>query len=196
MINNEETTNFNFTPQIAGVMPNDNNIEFVGVRKTKQVLWIQNGSTRYFNDLPIKVFTLLKTAFFNDSKAVNFLKSITANLKRQVELYTYYMYGELDSTPDVKDGVLAPSENFRDSKNCPSLLWNSKNINIGNHVLTPRQLIIIDLIGANLPDKAIAAALSISQKTFDFHKKNLFTALGVDSKMALLKLSIKYKIVT
>ncbi|CAM1357633.1 helix-turn-helix transcriptional regulator [Tenacibaculum halocynthiae] len=195
MINKNETTNFNFTPQIAGVMPNDNNIEFVGVRKTKQVLWIQNGSTRYFNDLPIKVFTLLKTAFFNDIIAVNFLKSITANLKRQVELYTYYMYGELDSTPDVKDGVLAPSENFRDSKNCPSLLWNSKNINIGNHVLTPRQLIIIDLIGENLPDKAIAAALSISQKTFDFHKKNLFTALGVDSKMALLKLSIKYKIV-
>ena len=56
MINSSKITTFNDVPQIAGVMPGDNNVEFVGVRKTKQVLWIQNGSTRYFADLPVRLF--------------------------------------------------------------------------------------------------------------------------------------------
>ncbi|MDO6813792.1 helix-turn-helix transcriptional regulator [Tenacibaculum soleae] len=196
MINNSKITTFSRNPQIAGVMPNDNNIEFVGVRETKQVLWIRNGSTRYFSDLPIQFFNLLKTAYLADLKAVDFLSNVTDKLNHQVELYTYYMYGELDSTPDICNGKLSTSENFRDHQNCPSLLWNSKNININNHVLTPRQLIIIDLIGSNEPDKAIASFLGISHKTFDFHKSNLFKAVGVTNKMQLLKLSLNHKIVS
>ncbi|WP_064968043.1 helix-turn-helix transcriptional regulator [Tenacibaculum ovolyticum] len=195
MINSNKNTTFKDVPQIAGVMPGDNNVEFVGVRKTKQVLWIQNGSTRYFADLPIHFFSLLKKAYLADSKAVAFLSNVTTELNHQIELYTYYMYGELDCTPDIENGKLAASENFRDQQNCPSLLWNSKNININEHILTPRQLIIIDLIGTNEPDKAIASVLGISHKTFDFHKHKLFKAVGVASKMALLKLALKHKIV-
>lgn len=195
MINRDKITNFNTFPQIAGVMPNDSNIEFIGVRKTKRVLWMQNGGTHYFCDLPLEYYTLLKNAYLKDHKAVLFLSGVTDKLSQQVELYTYYMYGELDATPDISQGKLSDSENFRDISNCPSLLWNSKNINIGNHILTPRQLIIVDLIGNNLPDKAIADVLGISQKTLDFHKTNLFKAVGVTTKMELLKLSINHKII-
>lgn len=195
MINHSETTKINQFPQVAGISPNDHNIEFMGVRDSKQVLWIQGGSTRYFSDLPEKYYNLLKEAYFKDEKAVAFLSEITSDEYHQVELYTYYMYGDLDCTPDIENGVLATSENFRDEQDCPSLLWNSKNINIGAHILTPRQLIIIDLIGNDYPDKAIAHKLKISQSTFDFHKKKLFNALGVDSKTGLLKLSIQHKIV-
>ncbi len=181
--------------QIAGVMPNDSNIEFAGVRKSKTVIWLQHGSSHYFSDLPTEYYDLLKKSYLKDHKAVKFLSIVTDIQHRQVELYTYYMYGELDGTPDIENGKLASSENFRDIKNCPSLLWNSKNINIGNHILTPRQLIIIDLIGNDLPDKAIAAALGVSQKTLDFHKANLYKAVGVKTKTALLKLSIQHKII-
>jgi DNA-binding CsgD family transcriptional regulator len=195
MINSSKITTFNHLPQIAGVMPNDNNVEFVGVRKTKQVLWIQNGSTRYFNDLPVRYFKLLKEAYLSDTKAVEFLSNVTNEVHHQVELYTYYMYGELDCTPDIENGKLATSENFRDQQDCPSLLWNSKTLNINEHILTPRQIIMIDLIGKNEPDKAMADFLKISHKTFDFHKKNLFNAVGAESKMDLLKLSLIHKIV-
>ncbi|WP_233898327.1 helix-turn-helix domain-containing protein [Tenacibaculum piscium] len=195
MNNSSKITTFSTTPQIAGVMPNDNNIEFVGIRDTKRVLWIQNGSTRYFTDLPIRFFKLLKSAYLADSKAVEFLSEVTESLHHQVELFTYYMWGDLDSVPDIKDGKLSASENFRDQQNCPSLLWNSKNININAHVLTPRQIIIMDLIGENAPDKAIAAVLGISHKTFDFHKSKLLKALGVHNKMELLKLSLIHKII-
>ncbi|WP_028890848.1 LuxR C-terminal-related transcriptional regulator [Tenacibaculum sp. 47A_GOM-205m] len=195
MINTGKTTKFSNIPQIAGVLPGDNNIEFVGVRKTKQVLWIQNGSTRYFKDLPLRYYNLLKAAYLADAKAVEFLQEVTPHLRVQVELFTYYMYGELDCTPDIENGQLSLSENFRDKANCPSLLWNSKNINIGDVVLTPRQLTIVDLIGENLPDKAIASVLNISIKTLDSHKQKLFKLLNIDCKGELLKLSLKHKII-
>jgi DNA-binding CsgD family transcriptional regulator len=195
MINKSEITNFNPYPQIAGIMPNDNNIEFIGIRKSKQVLWMQNGTTHYFNDLPAEHFNLLKSKYLKDHKAIQFLSGVTDHLTRQVELYTYYMYGAIDETPDIENGKLSNSENFRDTKNCPSLLWNSKNINIGTHILTPRQLVIIDLIGNDLPDKAIASVLGISHKTLDFHKAKLYKAIGATSKLHALKLSMKHKIV-
>ena len=183
-------------PQIAGLMPNDSGIEFGAFPKTKQVYWLQNGCNHYFSDLPIQHYNLLKNAYLKDHKAVRFLSGVTDHLARQVELFTYYMYGALDATPDIdKFGNLAASENFRDTRNCPSLFWNSKNINIGSHILTPRQLVIIDLIGNNLPDKAIASFLGVSHKTLDFHKHKLFKAVGVFTKMELLKLSMQYKIV-
>lgn len=196
MLTQCKTTTFTPHNQIAGVMPNDSNIEFVGNRQTKRVLWLQNGATHYFTDLPVKYFTLLKNKYLKDFKAQRFLSEITSDFNRQVELFTYYMYGDLDSTPDIEDGKLSESENFRDSRNCPSLLWNSKNINIGSFVLRPKHLVIIDLISKDMPDKAIAAALNISIKTLDFHKSVLFRILNVHSRTALLKLAIKYRVVS
>lgn len=195
MINVNKTTDFNKTPQIAGVMPGDSSIEFVGIRKTKQVLWLQNGSNHYFKDLPERYYALLETAYLNDEKAVQFISELTNDLQRQVELYTYYCYGEVDGTADIKNGELSPSENFRDQENCPSLLWNSKHITIDDHVLTPRQLIIVDAIGNDLPDKAIADLLGISQTTLDFHKKKLYEAIGVQTKIALLKKAFQEKVI-
>lgn len=195
MINSDQSTTFSPDPQIAGLFPSDNSIEFVGNRVNKTTMWLQNGSIHYFSDLPADAYELVKNDYLKHHKAKAFLQEVSDHLPRQVELYAYYMWGDLDSTPDIKDGKLSNSENFRDKIDCPSLRWNSKNINIGDHILTPRQLVIVDLIGKNLPDKAIASSLGVSQKTLDFHKAKLFKSVGVNTKMDLLKLSIKHKIV-
>lgn len=195
MINTMQINTINTTPKIAGVMPNDSNIEFIGVRESQTVLWMQNGSNHYFTDLPHHYYTLLKEAYLSDPKAVEFLSQVNDRLHRQVELYTYYMYGAVDGTPDISNGVLSISENYRHDVNCPSLLWNSKNINIKNHVLTNRQLVIIDMIASNFPDKAIASALGITIKTLDFHKNNLFKALKVSTRVELLMKSIKHQVI-
>jgi len=195
MINSNKSTHFTPSAQIAGVMPGDSNIEFVGIRKTKEVLWLQSGNNHYFKDLPTEHFELLKEAYQQDEKAVAFISEISSNTYRQVELYTYYMYGELDSSADIENGQLAKSENFRDKSDCPSLLWNSKEITIGDHTLTPRQILIIDLIGTDLPDKAIADTLGISTKTLDFHKSNLYQAVGVQTKVALMKVAMQHKVI-
>ncbi|MFV9552053.1 response regulator transcription factor [Algibacter sp. PT7-4] len=195
MINKSKINNSNPKLPIAGVLPSDNNVEFIGVRTTKQVIWMQNGCSHYFSDLPLKYFNLLKRAYLKDHKAQRFLSRVTDHLPRQIELFTYYMYGELDATPDISNNVLQPSENFRHKTNCPSLLWSTKTINIGKHILTPRQIVIIDLMAKGLADKQIACVLGIAHKTLDNHKQKLFKDLGVTSKYDVLKLSFQYKIV-
>lgn len=194
MINMSKITNsFNNNP-IAGLLPNDNSIEFYGVRQTKQVIWLQNGCSRYFQDLPVQFYALLKTAYLKDHKAQNFLKEITSHLPRQVELFTYYMYGELNPTPDIINGVLGPAENFRDKEACPSLLWDSKTMKIGTHELTPRQLLIIDLMAKGLADKQIAPIMGIAVTTLDNHKQNLFKSINAYSKYDVLRLAFQSKI--
>lgn len=184
--NYSKTTKTIINPPIAGLFPGDNNIEFVGNKETKKVLWLQNGSNHYFTDLPTQYFSLLKTEYLKDLKAVEFISQIHKKLADQVELYTYYMYGDLDNTPDIENGVLSASENFRDKRNCPSLRWNAKQITIDNYILTPRDIVMIDMMADDYIDAAIADAIKVSHSYFDQLKRNLFNYTNTHSKPALL----------
>ena len=186
MINTYKSNQNTLTPQIAGLFPADDSIEFAGVRDTKKVLWLQNGSTHYFKDLPFKYFNLVKQAYLKDHKAMEFISKIHEHISDQVELYCYYMYGDLDSTPDIKNGQLADSENFRDKQNCPSLLWNSKNITIDTYILTPRDLLMIDLMAKDYKDAVIAEAVGVSHSYYDQLKRNLFKYTNTETKTSLV----------
>jgi DNA-binding CsgD family transcriptional regulator len=181
--------------EFSGLLPNDSSIEFFGERKTKQVYWLRNGNAHYFADLPFEYYSMLKAAYSKDHQAQGFLREVTDDERRQVELYTYYLYGSLDSNPDIKNGSLSLAENFRSSKNCPSLRWNSKQIRFNGKPLSPRQIVIIDFIADDLPDKAIAQRMNISQSTLDFHKRNLFELAGVQTKVGLIKKAVQENIV-
>jgi len=177
----------------AGISPSDHSLEFIGIRKTKQVLWLQNGCTHRFEDLPGTYYQLLFKAYYQDKSARNILNDQNRSLERQIELYTYYMFGDFDSIPDMLDGKLNFSENFRDTENCISLKFDNKEITIGSTVLNSRDVQIIDLIKQDLPDKEIASKLpnrngkkGVSQQTLDFHKRNLFKKIGVQTKVGLV----------
>ena len=182
----------------AGVSPSDHNIEFVGVAETKTVLWFQNGNSHQWKYLSPSIYDALEELFLTDHEALKFLTgnypAEAHNTNRMVELYTYYMYGQLDKTPDVIDGVLQNCENLRESKNCPSLKFSNKYIDIDGVHLSARDLQILDDIIEGLPDKMIASRLGIAIGTFDFHKKNLFTKLKVDSKVGLAVKTLKYNV--
>ena len=194
MINNSEITTKTTTSQVAGLMPGDSNIEFVGVHNTQKVLWLRNGHTLEFKYLPKWAYRICQQQYLNDNAAIEQLSRLHVNEERQVELYIYHMYGDLDTTADILNGALTPSENFRHSKNDPSLNWDHKWITLGDAILTPRDLKIIDLIIADMPDKAIALELGISQSTLDFHKRNLYTRANVCSKTALIIKALNQKI--
>lgn len=183
----------------AGVLPNDHNIEFMAVTGSKTVLWMQNGNTHQWQHLHPSIYDALEALFLTDTEAVKFLtsnyKEDADNINRLVELYTYYMYGQLDNSPDVINGVLQPCENFRESADCPSLQFDNKFIDIEGVHLSQRDLKILDDIIEGLPDKAIAINLGVSIGTYDFHKKNLFKKLNVDSKVGLAVKSLKNHIV-
>lgn len=182
-------------PQIAGLFPSDNSLEFVGNIETKKAYWIQNGAIHYFTDLPEVYYNLVKTAYLNDAKAVKFIATIHKELKDQVELYVYYMWGSLDATPDIENGKLAESENFRDKRNCPSLLWNSKNITIDTYILTPRDLVMIDMMADDLKDAVIAEAVGVSHSYYDTLKRNLFTYTDTKTKTALVLKATKQGVI-
>ena len=49
--------------------------------------------------------------------------------------------------------------------------------------LTPRELEILQLVVAGYTNKAIAAEIFISEKTFEFHLDNIYTKIGVRTRM-------------
>jgi DNA-binding CsgD family transcriptional regulator len=194
MINNNEITEIKPAKQIAGLLPNDINIEFFGIRESKKVLYLQAGCTHYFNDLPMIYYNLIKSRYLKDHNAVAYISKIHEELKDQVELYTYYIYGDLNILPDIKNGVLSASENFRDQKNCPSLAWN-KTMNIGSYILTNRDLQMIDMMAADYIDTAIAAEINVSNSHCDALKRNLFKNTNTHSKTALVLKAKSYKVI-
>jgi len=172
--------------RVAGTLPNDANIEFIGIPKTKEVIWFQFGNQHAFCNLPTRFYTLLESRYLSDYKAVLDISAMTTDPKRQVELYTYYVFGDADFTPDIIDGVLQPSENYRDTEQCISLQWVSKEITINGIPLNSRDLKICDLMILNLPDKEIAYELGITLPTLDFHKRNLYQKAGSVNKAAFI----------
>ena len=190
-------TNENETAQhlIAGLTTEDNCIEFFGIRKSKTVMFLRNGRTYDFKDLSKEHYTLLHNRYMSDVMAREFIRKMSKDTIRQVELFTYYTYGDLDHTPDSIDNKLQPAENFRHKINCISLKFDSKLMTIEGQPLSRRDLAIIDMIALDYPDKAIADALGIALPTLDTHKRNLYKKVKVQTKTALLKKSINEKIV-
>lgn len=186
MINKHKITNLTAPGQIAGLHPSDENIEFIGVIETQQVLWLRNGNAHHFKDLPRWAYQICQYQYLNDKTAVDQLTRLDISPERQVELYIYHLYGAADAKPDLKDRALQPSENFRHQKNCPSLEWISKDITLDGNPLTNRQIKILDLILLDKPDKAIASDLGIQQSTLDYHKNKLYSLANVCTKTGLI----------
>jgi DNA-binding CsgD family transcriptional regulator len=61
--------------------------------------------------------------------------------------------------------------------------------------LTPRELQVLRLIATGKTNKAIAAALSLSEKTIDRHVSNVFTKLDVSSRAAATAFAYRHKLV-
>ncbi|WP_435263396.1 helix-turn-helix transcriptional regulator [Tenacibaculum sp. nBUS_03] len=192
---NKSTKNEAQQQIVAGFLPSDSNIEFAGIKNTKEVVYIQNGKTHQFSDLPLKYVAQLKAKYNSDKPAQEFLSKVTSLPSKQLELYTYYLYGAIDTTPDILDGVLQEPENFRDSDNCPSMIFKHKVFKIQDYILTPREILITDFFKKDLTDKRIADSLNISHSYLDYLKRELFKKCGVTNKTAFVLKAQKYGVI-
>ncbi|MGB5818849.1 MAG: helix-turn-helix transcriptional regulator [Saonia sp.] len=180
--------------RVAGTLPDDSDIEFIGIPSTMEVIWFQYGNQHSFSTLPNKYFELLSQRFHSDFRAVRDIGNMTFDYDRQIELYTYFVYGDADFSPDIVDGMLQPAENYRHDMDCISLKWLSKDITLNEKPLNKRELAICDMMMENYTDKLMAHNLNISISTFDFHKRNLYRKAGVDNKNAFLLKLVKERI--
>lgn len=193
-------------PQMpAGILKEDGNVEFFGVRETREVKWIQHGKIRPFSELKGKLSFLIVSAFEGDQPAKEILKNLTdANgelLKlpylRRLELYVYYCWGSLNSFPDVVGDVLSAPENFREKADCISLGFSLKKLTIDGIPLKPREIVMIDLFAKDYKDEIIAKELGIAMPTFNQHKRSLFDkAGGVMTKTALMIKAVKQQLLS
>ncbi|MEO8188390.1 MAG: LuxR C-terminal-related transcriptional regulator, partial [Burkholderiaceae bacterium] len=61
--------------------------------------------------------------------------------------------------------------------------------------LTPREVQVLRLVSAGKTNKAIAAELSLSEKTVDRHLSNIFTKLDVPSRAAATAYAYRHKLI-
>ena len=183
---------------IAGLTTKKNHIEFFSCEHYT-LKFFQGGIQYDFKDTPIDVYANMVKEYRSDAPAVKDLEYYKdddgtlhkRSLKRQVEIYNWYMRGGLDGTPDVIDGKLQPCENFRESKNCRSLKWDNKHITINEKPLTPREIKMLDSFLEIDKDEVTSNELSITVSTLSTHKKNLFNKVGVQSKGELMVLALR-----
>ena len=181
---------------IAGMdLRNHNDIEFFGIKKNKTVQFLQGGHVHYFGELPPKFFVLLQNRYNQDRGAREYFEGLDISPVRKIELYTYYLFGDLDHRPDIVNGELRECENFRDTFDCPSLSFDFKSIKLNGAKLNKRDLLIIELSAQGCTDEAIAQELHIKLPTLDCHKKTLFTKTGTDCKLDLVSKSYKQRVI-
>ena len=183
---------------IAGLLQNDTRIEFFGRPETMEVQFIQNGKTHEFQDLDKKDFTLLANAFNSNKEAQKHINALQHNRQplsftRRVELYTYFMYGGLDDTPDIINGDLQEPENYRHSTDCVSL--NFKTIKLNGSPLKPRELKMLDLFAEDHKDEVVAMELGVAVSTFNQHKRTFFRKANVFSKTGLLMSAMRANVI-
>lgn len=182
----------------AGFHPTDNNIEIIRSGKDRRCIFIQNGHSKPFSELPKDIYKSLEELFLTDHEFVRWAtsnyKEDAHDLKRLTEIYASFYYGDCDSKPDIVNGKLQPPENFRESANCPSINFSNTYIDIKGVHLSARDLSIIDNMVNGIPDKLIAHNLGIAHSTFDFHKRNLFKKLNINSKSELIVECFKNKV--
>jgi DNA-binding NarL/FixJ family response regulator len=83
---------------------------------------------------------------------------------------------QLDARP------LVPSAPRRQSRKRP------KRQTFGWASLSPSQLGIAELVASGLTNQEVAARLYLSRHTIDFHLREIFSKLGIDSRVKLARL--------
>jgi len=187
---NKSTTSLQHSQHlIAGLLPEDSNIEFFGCREKLEVKFTQNGKTHDFHELSSQDHSTLMNAYNMNHEAQNVLQAYKENGKfvsraRQLELYTYFMYGGTDTNPDIVDGKLQEPENYRHTRDCISL--NFKPIKLNGNPLKKREIFMLDEMLEDHINLHIAMKMGISESTFAQHDAELKKKAGVESKPGLL----------
>ena len=189
---------------VAGLVPGCQDIEFYGLPETKEVRWLQDGQDHAFKDLSPRHYKMLLNAYMCDHSARRLLenmvdsdgRAVKLSVTRQTELWTYHCFGDLDAHPDIKNGELQPSENYRHERDCISLQFDYKDITINGIPLKPREIRMSDSFSQEDKDEIVAIELGIVRSTLSQHKKELYAKAGVFSKIGLMVKAAEERILT
>jgi DNA-binding CsgD family transcriptional regulator len=196
---NKSTTSLQHSQHlIAGLLKQDCGIEFFGIPETMEVQWLQKGKVHSFKKLTPGNYAILVNAYISNPEARKHISCMVdkngsfISLARQVEIYTYFMYGGLDGNPDLVNDELQEPENYRHSRDCISLKF--KKIKLNGSPLKPREVQMIDLFMEDDKDDVIAEKMGIAVSTYNQHKKELFTKTGLHTKTAIAVAAVRQRV--
>ncbi len=167
-------------------------VEFFGIEQNMTVKFIQGNKIQSWKDLSKENLELIYPYYVSDTPFHEFIEdqetqyNIQLPEDRKMELYVYFMWGALDANPDIKDGVLQLSENYRHIENCPSRKFKHKKFMLGEVELTDRDLTIIDMSAKEYKNLVIADELGIKEKSLEAYCKRFYERTGVHTKIGLV----------
>ncbi|MFC6859184.1 response regulator transcription factor [Zunongwangia atlantica] len=186
---------------IAGINPNlPADIEFIPAGEGLKVSCLQGGRIYPFKELEAPLFMMVANKYNTDRGAKLFIKALRNkqgkqySFPEQVEIYTFYMWGAVDGKPDIKNGVLQPSENFLTGGQCPSMDFDHKHIEVDGNIINSKDVKIIFMAAKDLPNKAIADELNISIRTLEYHLTRLYRKVGAFTRTGLVNAAYQHKI--
>lgn len=178
----------------AGLLPGDFSVELFGVRETRKVFAMCNGSTIPFKHIPDDIRAIIFEQMLRDPIAMEDLRHLPH--EEALEEYAFCRYGSIDSAADfTASGQTGEPENFVCGTNCRCLKWESKQITINGNALTPHEVRVVNMLASDRPDKQVAAELSIAPTTLDTHKNHIYKKAGVHSKAGLATVAINQNVI-
>ena|SRR5438105_4782146 len=72
----------------------------------------------------------------------------------------------------------------------------SRDIDVVDEPLTPRELEVLEFLAEGLPNKAIAGRLHISDQTVKFHVSSICGKLGVSNRTSAVRAAVRKGILT
>jgi DNA-binding CsgD family transcriptional regulator len=168
----------------------DSNLEFFSHENKPMAFF--NGKMQCFFDLPQEFQELVWKELQEDEAAFLALKYSGFKSKREkLEKYTVCRFGGLDTTPDIVNGHLVDCEYFDCGfrGNCAMEGIVCRSIVYRGSVLTPRDMQMIRHLSSEDTIPVIAEKMQMCINSFENHKKELFSKLGVLSRASLVALA-------
>lgn len=157
--------------------------------RENQLHFIKQGKDHLLGEMDVNDLAVLRDALDNDPKALNALEEM--GIKDPTEQLTRYLkcnFGDFDSRADLtEDGVIIKEYWDCGHRGQCQLEGKLCSLPMGEFgKLTPRELEIIKLIGADLADKQIAQFLGISWNTVCAHRMHIEHKINRHSKVGIV----------
>lgn len=159
------------------------------------IFCIYDGKIYAFDDTPPNIITIIEDEMKANSSAMKAMNAWGIQTKNEkIKQYIACRFGKFDANPDIDaDGQIRHSEYTDCGRRgkCPYENKICAPMTLKNGVLSKKDIRILKLIGANMLDKQICAALNITTEVLRGAKKRLCASAGLESKTALAVLAHK-----
>ena len=153
----------------SGILPTDHSIEFFAdPSEFGKVLWISEGKTRHFRELPLHILDDLRDELLSDTVALKGLRLMGVITEDEMlEHYNYCNRGMLDGVPDISETGRKTKEYVEcgrrghcpgENKVCSPLMINGSRITFREHEC-------LKLIGIGLTYKRITIEMGFRRET-------------------------------